>query len=100
MNQDFKTLNILLTVFLIIFITPWVLVPYRIISVPESMVNPVLGIAVVCGGLFYFVLARLASKKHRSVIKWVGLPIIFTLFGGPVVAYIMMLIVKPLEKTK
>ena len=97
MKQNFKTLNILLSLSLVLFIAPLILVPYKIISVPGSMETPVILIAILFGLLYYVFLGMLAAKKNRSVIKWVGLSIIFSPLGH-IVSYPLMLTAKSIEK--
>lgn len=99
MENQFKTLNILLTISLVLFIVPLILIPYKIISVPENMENPIILVAILFGFLYYVFLGMLASKKNRSVIKWVGLSLILSPFGT-VVSYPLMLFAKPLEKNE
>jgi len=97
MNSSFKNLHIMLTGCLILFIAPWVLIPYKIILVPENMKMPILSIGILFGILYYVVLGILASKKNRSVIKWVGLSIIFSPIGH-IVSYPLMLNADSLPK--
>ncbi len=97
MESNFKNLNIMLTVCLALFILPWVLIPYKVVRVPENMSMPILMVALLFGLLYYVVLGILASKKNRSVIKWVGLSIIVSPIGH-IVSYPLMLSAKPLQK--
>ena len=99
MEGHFKTLNILLTISLVLFIVPLILIPYKIISVPENIEIPMIIVAILFGFLYYVFLGMLASKKNRSVIKWVGLSLIFSPFGT-VVSYPLILFAKPLGKTE
>ena len=97
MEQNFRRLNILLTISLFLFIVPFLLIPYEIVAVPENVKMPIFLIAVLSGLLYYVFLGILASKKNRSVIKWVGLTIIFSPFGY-IISYSLILTAKPLEK--
>ena len=97
MEQNFRTLNILLTVSLVLFIVPLILIPYKIVNVPENLEMPIFLIASLFGLLYLVFLGILASKKNRSVIKWVGLTIIFSPIGH-IVSYPLMLAAKPIEK--
>ena len=97
MKSNYRNLNIMLTVCLAFFILPWVLIPYEIISVPESLSMPILGVALLFGFLYYVVLGILASKKNRSVITWVGLTVISSPFGH-IISYPLMLSSEKLPK--
>ena len=97
LDQNFTKLNILLAVCLALFVLPWVLIPYKVINVPESMSMPILMVALIFGFLYCVVLGILASKKNRSVIKWVLLSIIFLPIGF-VVSFLLMISAKPLPK--
>jgi len=99
MESQFKTLNILLTISLVLFIVPLILIPYKVMPVPENMENPIIVVAIIFGFLYHVFLGMLASKKNRSVIKWVAISIILSPFGT-VVSYPLMLFAKPLEKNK
>jgi len=96
-KSNYRNLNIMLTACLAFFILPWILIPYEIISVPESLHMPVLMVAMLFGFLYYIILGVLASKKNRSVIKWVGLTIIFSPIGH-IVSYPLMLSSEKLPK--
>ena len=97
MGQTFRTLNILLTVSLVLFIAPLILIHYKIVNVPENLEMPILLIALIFWLLYHVCLGILASKKNRNVIKWVGLSMIFTPIGL-IVSYPLMLAAKPIEK--
>jgi hypothetical protein len=97
MESGFKNLHIILTGCLILFIAPWILISYEIILVSENMKMPIFSISILFGLLYYVVLGILASKKNRSVIKWVGLSIIFSPIGH-VVSYPLMLNADTLPK--
>jgi hypothetical protein len=97
MEQNLRTLNILLTVSLVPFIVPLILIRYKIVNVPENLEIPIILIAMLFGLLYCVFLGILASKKNRSVIKWVGLTIVFSPFGH-IVSYPLMLAAKSMEK--
>jgi len=97
METTYKKLNIMLTLCLVLFILPWVLIPYKIIAVQENLSMPILIVALVFGFLYYVILGILASRKNRSVIKWVGISMIFSPVGH-IVSYPLMLQAKPLPK--
>ena len=97
MNSSYKNLYIMLAACLIIFITPWVLIPYEVILVPKNIKMPILALGIFFGILYYVVLGILASKKNRSVIKWVGLSIIFSPIGH-IVSFPLMLNADSLPK--
>jgi quinol-cytochrome oxidoreductase complex cytochrome b subunit len=97
LEQNFKKLNIMLAVCLALFVLPWILIPYKVIYVPESMSMPILMVALIFGILYCVVLGILASKKNRSVFKWVVLSIIFLPIGF-IVSFLLMLSAKPLPK--
>ncbi|MBT5150851.1 MAG: hypothetical protein HOM43_00570 [Flavobacteriales bacterium] len=99
MEQDYKRLTIMLGACLGLFILPLILIAYEIIAVPENMVLPIMAISILFGILYYVVLGILASKKNRSVIKWVGISIIFSPFGH-IVSFPLMLLAKPLPKSE
>jgi len=52
---------------------------------------------VISGILYHVFLGILASKKNRSVIKWVGLSVFFAPLGL-IISYPLMLWAKPLPK--
>ena len=89
-QQSFGLLNILLTLSIILFIVPMILVPYNMISVSEEVKPTIYLVSIFFGLLYYVFLGILASKKNRSVIKWVGLSIIFSPLGH-LVSYPLML---------
>ena len=61
------------------------------------MKMPILSIGILFGILYYVVLGIMASKKNRSVIKWVGLSVIFSPIGH-LVSYPLMLNADSLPK--
>lgn len=97
MEQNFRTLNIFLTLSLVLFIAPLILIHYKIVNVPEDLEMPIFLIALLFGLLYHLFLGILASKKNRNVIKWVGLSIIFSPIGL-IVSYPLMLAAKPIEE--
>ena len=99
MEHDFKTLNILLTSSLVLFIVPVILVAYKLVPVSEGFKTPIILAAMMFGLLYYVFLGMLASKKNRSVIKWIGLSIIFSPLGH-IISFPLMLKAKPLEMEK
>ena len=99
MEQNFSKLNAMLSICLVLFILPWVLIPYKVINVPESMSMPILMVGLLFGFLYYVVLGILASKKNRSVIKWVGLSIIISPIGH-IISFPLMLSAKSLPKNE
>jgi hypothetical protein len=99
MEQNFSKLNIMLSMCLVLFILPWILISYKVINVPEAMSMPILIVGLLFGFLYYVVLGILASKKNRSVIKWVGLSIIVSPIGH-IVSFPLMLFAKPLPKNQ
>jgi hypothetical protein len=99
MKSNYKTLNILLTICLVLFIIPWVAIPFKLIPVSDVLSMPILIAALAFGLLYYVFLGMLASKKNRSVIKWVGLSIIFSPIGH-IVSYPLMLTVKTLPESE
>lgn len=57
-----------------------------------------IGILIICSMVAYLIfLGRLASKKNRSVIIWVGLTIIFSPLSY-IVSYPLLLTAKVLPK--
>jgi hypothetical protein len=96
-NDNYTNLNVWLTITLVLFIAPWVLIPYKIISVPDSIVTPVLLAALLSGLIYYVILGLLVSKKNRSVIKWVGLSFIFSPVGH-IVSYVLILKAEPIQR--
>lgn len=98
-GYNYRTLNILLTLSLLLFIAPFILIPFGIISVPESTQIPIILTALLFGLIYYVFLGMLAAKKNRSVIKWVGLSFIFSPVGY-IVSYPLILIAKPIERSE
>ena len=99
MEQDFRTLKILLTVSLVLSIGPLILIYFKIVNVPENLEMPIFLIALIFWLLYHVFLGILASKKNLSVIKWVGLSSIFSPIGQ-IVSYPLMLIAKPIDKKR
>ncbi len=97
MENNFRTLNILLTLSLVFFLAPIILVSYKLLPVSEGLETPVILAAMMFGLLYYVFLGILASKKNRSVIKWVGLSIIFSPIGH-IVSFPLILKAKPLAR--
>jgi len=109
MRQNFKVLNILLTLSLASFI----LCTFYILSLPlphieitdgdwlNSLMTGGVIVAlvlwVISGILYHVFLGILVSKKNRSVIKWVGLSVFFAPLGL-IISYPLMLWAKPLPK--
>jgi hypothetical protein len=99
MEQNFSKLNIMLSMCLVLFILPWILISYKVINVPEAMSMPILIVGLLFGFLYYVVLGILASKKNRRVIKWVGLSIIVSPIGH-IVSFPLIFFTKPLPKNQ
>jgi len=97
MEQDSRTLNILLTVSLVLSIVPLILMHYKIVNVPENLEMLIFLIALLFWLLYHVFLGILASKKNRNVFKWVGLSMIFSPIGI-LVSYPLMLAAKRIEK--
>ena len=95
MVSDFMNLNIMLTASWAGLILPWILILCGVIPVTESNSMCIYMMTILFGLLYYVVLGVLASRKNRSVIKWVGLSIIFSPIAY-IVSYPLILAARPL----
>ena len=95
MVPDFRNLNIMLTACLTGLLLPWILILSGVIPVTESNSMSTYMTTILFGLSYYVVLGVLASRKNRSVIKWVGLSIIFSPIAF-IVSYPLILLARPL----
>ena len=97
MEQDFNKLNIILSFCWVLFVLPLTPLFFKEIYLSENLSMVLLLVSMLFGFLYYVALGITASKKNRSVIKWVGLSIIFAPFGT-IFSFPLMLSAKPLPR--